>query len=140
MWMPTPPPAHDQHCFWSLQLGSLAQHMDRRGDGIRGYGSVDVAHLLWNKTKISRRQLHIFGKTAIDLPSNRTGKVVAQIVTSPVAPLAVPAGQIVIHVHPVAGLKAAYRRTELSYIARYFVADDARQLATRPATAASIPG
>jgi hypothetical protein len=113
--------------------------MDRCGDGICGYGSVYVAHLRWNKTKVSRRQLHVFGKTAVDLPPNRARKVVAHIITSPVAPPAVSTSQIVIDVYPVAGFKAADKITDLSDVARYFVADYTGQLASRSTTAVSIP-
>ncbi len=120
-------------------MGSLAQHVDRCGDGICGYSSVNVAHLRWNKTKVSRRQLHVFGKTTVDLPPNRARQVVAQIITSPVAPPAVPTGQIVIDVYPVAGFKAVDEIADLSDVTRYFVADDTGQLASRSTTTVSIP-
>jgi hypothetical protein len=65
--------------------------------------------------------------------------MLTQIVTPPIAPTAVATDQIIVYIHPIPGLKAIHIWTDLRYIASDFVADDARQLATRATAAVAVP-
>jgi len=120
-------------------LGTLSEDMYRSGDGVGGDGRVRVTDLGREMAEIACWELDVLGKTTVDLPSDHTGLMVTQIIATSIAPAAVAADQIIVHVHSVARLEAIDIWTDLLHIASYLVTDDAGQLARRTTAAIAVP-
>src|SRR5919108_3255102 len=89
--------------------------------------------------EVACRQFDVLGKATVDLPADHTRLMLTQIVAPAIAPAAVAADQIVVHIHPVPGLEAVDIRTDLRHVTGDFVADDTGQLATPATAAVAVP-